>query len=436
VTLTLLLVAALGPLVLAYVVACFRDPLRYALPAYAVSIQFSSLISVGPGPFGSVSSLLGVLLGVSLLAQLITARPASPRLPLVVPVWLAFLALCGFSLFWSIDPEETASRFAVLSSLVLLFVALALTRFDRAAFERFETALIVGGVLVVCYGLAQMMFLGGFPTPDGGAARFGNDLLGPNNQAASLLLPIAISAGRALRGSIRWRVVHGAALLLLALGVVMTGSRGGLLAMLVTLGAIVVFGGVKRAAAVGLAAAATVLVVLVLLSNPGGIGQRQLELQTDASGRDSIWTIGLHACSEYCLTGAGWGSFPTVYATELPEVPEARILYRGSSFEAHNIFLLVGVEAGAAGLVLLFLALGMALAGALRLPIDMRGPPLAALLGIVLSGFFLSNLEYKFFWAVLMYVVVAESFAATTRGGSPGARPPGEGRRALREDVR
>ena len=435
-TLTLLLVAALGPLVLAYLVACFRDPLRYALPPYAVSIQFSSLISVGPGPFGSVSSLLGILLGVSLLAQLITARPASPRLPLVVPVWLAFLALCGFSLFWSINAEETASRFAVLSSLVLLFVALTLTRFDRAAFERFESALILGGVLVVGYGLAQLVLLGGFPTPDGGAARFGNDLLGPNNQAASLLLPIAISAGRALSGSIRWRAVHGAALLLLALGVVMTGSRGGLLAMVITLGAIVVFGAVKRAAAVALVAASTVVVGVVLLINPGGIGQRQLELQTDASGRDSIWTIGLHACSEYCLTGAGWGSFPTVYATELPEVPEARILYRGSSFEAHNIFLLVGVEAGVVGLLLLFMALGVALAGALRLPVAMRGPPVAALLGIVSSGFFLSNLEYKFFWAVLMYVVVAESLAATPlAGGSSGTRS-GDGRLALREDVR
>jgi O-antigen ligase len=436
VTLTLLLVAALGPLVLAYLVACFRDPLRYALPPYAVSIQFSSLISVGPGPFGSVSSLLGILLGVSLLAQLITARPASPRLPLVVPVWLAFLALCGFSIFWSINAEETASRFAVLSSLVLLFVALTLTRFDRAAFDRFESALILGGVLVVGYGLAQLLLLGGFPTPDGGAARFGNDLLGPNNQAASLLLPIAISAGRALSGSIRWRAVHGAALLLLALGVVMTGSRGGLLAMVITLGAIVVFGAVKRAAAVALVAAATVVVGVVLLINPGGIGQRQLELQTDASGRDSIWTIGLHACSEYCLTGAGWGSFPTVYATELPEVPEARILYRGSSFEAHNIFLLVGVEAGVVGLLLLLMALGVALAGALRLPVAMRGPPVAALLGIVSSGFFLSNLEYKFFWAVLMYVVVAESLAATPLAGGSSGTWSGEGRLALRGDVR
>ena len=261
-TLSLLLVVALAPLVLAYVVACFRDPLRFALPPYAVSIQFSSLIAVGPGPFGSVSSLLGLLLGVSLLAQLMTTRPASPRLPLVVPVWLAFLALCGFTLFWSIDPAETANRFAVLSSLVLLFVAIALTRFDRQAFQLFEAALILGGVLVVAYGLAQVLFLGGFPTPDGGAARFGNDLLGPNNQAASLLLPIAIAAARALTGSLRWRLVHGGAVLMMVLGVVMTGSRGGLVAMLVALGAIVLFGAVRRGAALALAGVATVLTAL------------------------------------------------------------------------------------------------------------------------------------------------------------------------------
>jgi O-antigen ligase len=424
VTLTMLLAAALAPLILAYVVACFRDPLLYALPAYAVSIQFSSLIAVGPGPFGSVSSLLGILLGISLLAQLITTRRASPRLPVVVPIWLAFLALCGFTLFWSIDVPETLSRFAVMTSLVLLFVALAITRVDRVALERFETALLVGGVLVVGYGLAQVVFLGGFPTPDGGAARFGNDLLGPNNQAASLLLPVAIAAARALTGSIRWRLVHAVTLLLLAVGVVMTGSRGGLLAMLIVLAAIVLFGAARSAAAIPLAGAAVVLVAVFLVVNPGGLGQRQFELQTDTSGREEIWTIGLHACREYCLNGAGWGAFPTVYAQELPSVPEARILYRGASFEAHNIFLLVGVEAGVVGLTLLLLALGLALAGALRLPPALRGPPVAALLGIVVSGFFLSNLEYKFFWAVLMYVAVSETVALTEAETSPSAEPP------------
>jgi hypothetical protein len=59
VTFTLLVAAAVFPLILAFVVACFRDPLRFALPVYAALIPFSSLLAVAPGPFGSVSSLMG-----------------------------------------------------------------------------------------------------------------------------------------------------------------------------------------------------------------------------------------------------------------------------------------------------------------------------------------------------------------------------------------
>jgi hypothetical protein len=67
---------------------------------------------------------------------------------------------------------------------------------------------------------------------------------------------------------------------------------------------------------------------------------------------------------------------------------------------------------GVLGLLLVVLGLSTALVGALRLPPAMRGPPVAALLGTVVSSFFLSNLEFKFFWAVLAYVAICTTVAA------------------------
>jgi O-antigen ligase len=406
VSLTVLAAVAAGPLLVAYVIACVRDPLRYALPPYLVSLPFSSLVAVAPGPFGSVSSLLGLLLGATLLIQLITTRRSVPRLPLVVPVWLGFLAWCGLTAYWSIAPVETMNRFGLLSSLVLLFVALVLMRFDRVAIRRFENAVLLGSVLVVLYGLVQLVFLGGFPTPDGGAPRFGGDLLGPNNQAAALLLPMAIAGGRSLKGPVGSRLLHAALVLLFLFGVFMTGSRGGLLATVVTLMVVLLLGTTRRAAALSLGAVAAVLMAVVLIVNPGGVGQRQLADGADASGRAEIWATGLHACSVHCLGGAGWGSFPTVYAQQRAEVPEARVLDRGTAFEAHNVYLLVAVETGVVGFVLVTLGLGLALTSGLRLPASLRGPPMAAVIGTLVSSFFLSDLEYKFFWAVLSYVAV------------------------------
>jgi O-antigen ligase len=417
VTFTLLFAVALAPVLVAYLIAAVRDPLRYVLPPYAVSLPFSSLLSVGPGPFGSASSLLGLLLGATLLVQLATTRRSSARLSLAVPVWLAFLALCALSFFWSIAPTVTVNGVLVLSSLVVLFAALALTEFDRVTLRRFENAVVLGGVLVVCYGVAQLLFLGGLPS-EGGAARFGKDLLDPNNQAASLLLPLAITAWRALTDSRSIRWVHAGAMLLLALGITMTGSRGGFLAAAVVLGTVLMLSTARRAVKTGVTVAAILFVTVILVVQPAGVGARQLERDT-SSGRTDIWTVALDSCSEYCITGAGWGGFPTVYKEQLASVPDAKVRLGGVAYQPHNILLLAVVEAGVLGLALLVLGLGIGLLSALRLPSVLRGPPAAALLGNLVSSMFLSNLEYKFFWAMLAYVVMSESVAAAERRRAP-----------------
>jgi O-antigen ligase len=413
----MLLAVACVPLLVAFIVACIRDPLRYALPPYVVLVPFSSLLSVAPGPFGSVSTLLGLLLGVTLLAQLVTSRQGAPTIYAAVPVWLAFLGLCGLSLFWSIAPRASAEDFLVLAAQVLLFVALVLTRVDAAVMRRFENAIVLSGVLVTCYGVAQLV-TGQLPNGGSGSGRFGEDLLGANNQAAALLLPLALLAHRALVGRRDRRLLNAALAALVLFGVLMTGSRGGLVSAAVVLFVVVTVGGVRRITGAALVAVGAVVVSVVLLLNPLGVGERQVNQADSSSGRSDIWTVGLYSCPKYCLEGAGWGTFPDVYRQELASVPDARILSQGTSYEPHNIFLLAVVELGIVGLVLLVLGLLIPLLDTARMPRELRGPPLAALIGTVISSFFLSNLEFKFFWLVLAYVALASLAPAVERGGA------------------
>jgi O-antigen ligase len=419
--------AVLAPLVVAYLVACFRDPVRYALPPYVVLIPFGKAFAVLPGMFGGASSLMGVLLGVSLLAQIVTTRRGSACLPLAVPVWLAFLALSGFSLFWTISPGGTFTDWQLLASQVLLFAALALTRFDQRTLRLFATSLVASGVAVVGFGLAQLTLLGGLPGkrtgPGDGPPRFGDDLLGANNMAAALLLPLAIAASRALTESGRSRLVHGGITVLLLFGILMTGSRGGLLSAVVVLAVVLWLGAAPRALKVATAVSGVLLLTLALVFQPGGFGSRQVDNQVNSSGRTDIWAVGATACREYCLFGAGWGAFPEVYAEQLTSTPEARIQERGSTFEPHNIYLLALIELGLPGLVLLIIGLAVSLASALRLPAAMRAPPVAALFGTMASSFFLSNMKFKFFWAVLAYVAVSEAVAAASRARQKPALP-------------
>jgi hypothetical protein len=52
----------------------------------------------------------------------------------------------------------------------------------------------------------------------------------------------------------------------------------------------------------------------------------------------------------------------------------------------------------------------------------------AALVGTVVSSFFLSNLEFKFFWAVLAFVAVSETVGAAERRQRDRAVPAELGR--------
>jgi O-antigen ligase len=411
--------AVLAPLVVAYLIVCFRDPLRWALPPYVVLIPFGKAFAVLPGTFGAASSLTGLLLGITLLAQLVTTKRGSARLPLAVPMWLAFLALSGFSLFWTISPSGTLQDWEILASQVLLFAALALTRFDQRTLRLFASSIVASGIAVVGYGLVQITLLGGLPGnrtgPGDGPPRFGDDLLGANNMAAALLLPLAIAANRALTGSGRSRWFHGGVTLLVLYGILMTGSRGGLLSSVVVLAVVLWLSLASRTLKIATSISGVLLLTLALVFQPGGLGTRQVDNQINSSGRTDIWAVGANACHEYCLFGAGWGAFPEVYAEQLTSTPEARIQERGSTFEPHNIYLLALIELGLPGLVLLVAGLVVSLVSAWRLPAAMRAPPVAALLGTMASSFFLSNMKFKFFWVVLAYIAVSEAVAAASR---------------------
>ncbi len=223
------------PVVVVALFMCLREPMRVALPAYAALIPFGGGLAVGSARFGSLSSLVGLALGLGLVLQFLHARRAAARLSPTVPVWLLFLGLSGASVLWSIMPSETLSGFLILSSLIVVYVFVSLSHVDRVVLRRTENGLLAGAVLAVCYGLTQLLFLGGFPSdvpalgpaPDG---RFGNDLLGPDNEAVALLLPLVIALSRSVTQPGRsTRLLHALLAAILLTGTLMTGSRGGLL---------------------------------------------------------------------------------------------------------------------------------------------------------------------------------------------------------------
>ena len=409
-----LLGVAVAPFVLALVVTCLREPMRVTLPIFAALIPFGGALAIGTSRYGSLSSLVGLLLAAGLVLQLVTTRRSAPRLSPSVPIWLLFIGTAGATVLWTIDRSATISGLAVLGSLILVYVFASMSQVDRTVLRRTENGLLVGGVAVVCFGLYQLIILGGFPGDIPGVGivsngRFGNGLLGPGVQAVALLLPLVIALSRAFGDSTRpWRIVNAAIAALMLCGVLMTGSRTGTLAVGLVLVTLLLSG--PRQARKGLLislGASLAVVALVWVFQPAGVTTRTFDSATSSSGRTEIWQVGLAACSDYCAYGSGWGTYPQVYAETQASVPGARVLAGDKgTYQPHNLWLLAAVELGIPGVILLTAGLGLSLTEALRLPRAVRGPPLSALVGLIFAIFFLSSMEFKFFWMVLIMVAL------------------------------
>lgn len=413
----------LAPLILAALVYGWRSPMYRLLPAYAALLPYGSGLALPlgiPTRYTSLSSLVGFALMAALTHRLISGSRGVRTVPASAGIWLMLLGLTLASFLWSIAPAQTTASLLSFAAVVLLYLLLTFSDIDRVAMRRTETAALLGGVVACCYGLYQA-FTGTLPR-DGpeSAARFGIDLVGDNHIAAALLIPLAVALDRAAnREGTTTRILHGAAVLIIFSGIILSGSRGGLIGSGLVF-AIILLNSRRRTLMLAIGSVATVAVVAILAFQPADIGKRQAG--GDSSGRTDIWRVGVAACDTYCPTGAGWGTFPDVYEETQASVPDAAVQVRGSRFEPHNNWLLIGIETGVAGLLLLTLGFGLALFEGFRLPRRVRGAPLGALLGVMFTGVLLSNFEFKYFWFALVFVMLARH--AVDQDGAPTGTAP------------
>lgn len=149
-----------------------------------------------------------------------------------------------------------------------------------------------------------------------------------------------------------------AALFVQATALLLTGSRGGLLAtaigVMVFLAALTIYKRrrIRRTIVyVGLIAAAG----LALLSFSGGeLASRLNEAQQDLAGRGKVWTLTREAIAERPMLGTGLGTFADVYL----QIRDERLPAHSQPFvRAHNGYLELILEGGFIGAALLFGAL-------------------------------------------------------------------------------
>jgi len=405
---------------------------------------FSFLELLALGSALSVGKLGGVLLLLGWLAYVLSNPDAKndflSTYPGISAVLAAFLTWIALSSTWAESSGEVKStlwRYA-LNAVLLLIVFSAIR-------TRKQLLWVLGGFLAGAtaaglYGL----FVAQAVVPLGAEGRLTGTNLDPNELAAVLVAGMAMSVGIAANVKdpvLRMASIGAGGFCFLA--AMLTGSRGGLVAIACMLVTAVVFGGRWRGRLTLLAVAvALVGGVYATTFAPSTVRERFTQTagaSPETEGRITLWRVAQRMVEAHPLEGVGAGNFQISskhYVLEPGSLPRSDEVFEGNKV-THNTYLQTAAELGLVGLALFLTLIFFSLwcmARAARLYRRARDAPaealarslLVAMVGLLAADFFITQMFSKQLWLMLglgpAVLAIAKRRTAETLGRGEPAR--------------
>ena len=394
------------------------------LAAAVVVFSFLAFLefAVPSGAAVALSKGAGLLLAMAWLARVATARGRESTFltafPGITYLLLAYLGWGVLSVTWSPDASETlitVSRYLLnFALLVIAYTAIGSRRYAIWFF----IAWMAGTAFTAIYGLIDA------PTTDAAQTARLESSVGDANEFAAILvagivLSLALSA--TARHAPILRLAGCVTVLLAMFSFVLTGSRSGVISLVVVIITCVLVAGRRwrPMAAVTAVAVAVTAVIFFAAFAPGSIRERIAQtvpgqVNTAAEGRTTIWQVGWRMVEDKPFHGVGLGSFQaaSINYVLLPGTLARSDEVIDTPKVAHNIYLETLAELGIVGAILfggilifpIFCALraagNFARAGDTQMEILSRAL-VVALAGVLAADFFVSAQLSKLLWLLL-----------------------------------
>jgi exopolysaccharide production protein ExoQ len=332
-------------LVGAVVVLSFRWPL-VALAAFVALIPIEEVLVIDG--LGTASRYAGILFAVTYglprVGHLtIGAMPTA--------AW-AFLAWSLLSLGWALDPN---TAWAHLPTLIQLFVIAILV----ADLTVRKPALVRPIMWVYSLSASATAVVGILTFAGQGYAAQARATIIENQdpaQFAALLVPAFVFAlYQVVNGN--QRILGGAVAMVTALGIVVSGTRGAWLAVVVVVLFFILprLGLRRQLSAIALIA----IIGLVTLQIPGVSGllaqRAETAIESGGAGRTDIWAVGVTIYSSAPVLGVGFANFSIAYTQDAVRSSDVRTWNYLEQLGPHNLAIGTLIELGPIGLALLVL---------------------------------------------------------------------------------
>lgn len=365
----------------------------------------------------SPAKLVGALLVVSWLAYVISRAGRDTLLEdraAFTYVLILFAAWVLVSLVWAESRgEATTSLTRYAPNLMLIPILYTAVRSDSDAVK-------VLGVIAGAAALSAFVAILQPPADPGSIgdpSRATSTVGDANELAAALVVGLVIAAAFAINRGFTGpvRVAFAASIPFCLVAILLTLSRGGLLALGAALAAAVVFSGARfraRAIAMAIVTGATAIFYFSLVAPPAA-RERVLEVG-GGTGRVDLWTVAWRMVEDQPLRGVGAGNFEvsSIHYLLQPGVIQRDDFIITTPLVTHNTYLQVLAELGVVGLALFlgivafcFTSTYLAVRaferlGDERMELLTRGL-LISMIGLLTAIFFISEMYSKLFWLLL-----------------------------------
>lgn len=261
----------------------------------------------------------------------------------------------------SVDPFATKLTGLHLIALCGFFAAALVFIESASRLRRLATVLTIFGFVYAFYAILQLVLspdaIYGIYKPQ--AVPFGS-FVNSNDFAAIIVMLLCVPLGLLFAGAVPRdkKLVYVVAIALMATSLLLSGSRGGLVALLAALVFLVILTTrTKTTKEIVLKAALSLLLVAGAIGGAifvGGetslsrMGESASELEStpETSTRLHIWKVTLDVISDHLPFGAGLGAYPQAYTKSDTLSGYQRVE------QAHNDYLQILADAGIVGLVL------------------------------------------------------------------------------------
>lgn len=369
--------------------------INYFLFLYIIFLPFEEALA---SSFGSIMKLFGMVIISASFIYLIINNEKKVKINIIIILIIFWFLFSGISIIWSESIQWWSYFMKIYLSQFLLFLSLSFLPDNIIDLSLMEKSFIISGLVAA---VVLIVFPSGSHYTDEGRRTiimFGNTL-DPNVLSGVMSLGLFCAVKKIFNKQyiLSSCIFTG----LIFFGILLTGSRGGLIASVLPI-IVGVFVYKKSLKDIPKLVFFIIVILIIgyfsldllpdeLITNRFNFNILfgQNEIETGSHSRYKIWSYAIPLIYKKLFFGYGTGNFFTAIAS----------VYRMAA--SHNMYILIAVESGIIGIFLFFLPIFILIRKLIK---KNKITELMLMSSILILGLTLDSITYKYFWLGYIYI--------------------------------